>query len=776
MNIYLRKSIYNFYLYINYAIFGTNNRKQALFFSENNISNLEKNIVMNKIIYVTKVLSLVFAGLLLSNTMVLATETGNYQALFIAVDNYNSKVWTPLNNPVNDATAIKSVLQSRYGFSKISMLYNQDATRAKILETLEDQVSKLSVNDNFVIYFSGHGIEIGEEGYWVPVEAKSQERYELLSTTEIKNVISKSECKHILIMVDACFSSTIFKSSAMSSINDGTGSYYEQVDQLISRQAITAGGLEPVPDGSGGNSVFAKYVLKFLINNQKQVIDAGELYELIKYPVAANSPSTPQFGHLQNTGHEGGQFLFRLKEEKLCDSPVYFEEGEVVKFTEEGGVLHAKTSFKNIKYQWSYNSMPLDFTGANLPIKKSGMYGVTIITEDGDCSNSAIAEVEIVMPEIIIDVLEGHNVEFTHKGILNATITGYTDKVIYEWKKGNFVISNQSSVEVTESDNYTVIIKLADGRELGRKTSLVTIKNRIYTVQLGDNVERIARNFYNDANKTDLIYTANPNLKRGDVLRVGSDIIIPTLGENSEEATTKVGAIESFSPFSSPTNYNGGMITDIVSAVYKGMGKKTEISYIPNNQLRGVTFNGRIEMSYPLTRNKSDEMLFLFSEPLYTTLTVFFANKDSEVNDMEDTMEKRMKKGKFTKLVVALPVGFTSDKLLEYYEKKYIVLKPMPTLEACFKAMQAGEVDLVAAPQVAGLVSIQSAIDLNRSDFKILDKSIESTTLHLVVSKEHPQAESIIKEFNAGLKKAKDAGTISTIVDKHIDLIQKAKP
>ena len=730
---------------------------------------------MKKNNYTTKFLLSLSFLLLMGNT-IFASGTGNYHALFIAVDNYNSKVWTPLNNPVNDANDIKSVLSTRYGFSNVTTLYNQEATRAKIIETLEKKVNQMAENDNLFIYFSGHGIDIGEEGYWVPVESKSQERYELLSIAEVKNIIGKSKSRHILVMVDACFSSTILKSPAFSGSNVGSDTYYEQVDQLISRQAITAGGLEPVMDGSGDNSIFAKYILKFLNNNQKKILDAGELYELIKYPVAANSPNTPQFGHLQNTGHEGGQFLFRLEELKLCDSPVYFEEGEVVKFDKDGGTLHAKTTFKNVKYEWSYNSAVIDHEGPDLPIKKSGMYGVTIITEDGDCSNSAISEVTIVMPEIIIDVLEGKNVEFTHKGKLNASITGYSDKVTYEWKKGNFVVGNESSLIVTESDNYTITVKLPDGRQLGSKTSIVKIKNRTYTVQLGDNMERIARSFYDDATKASEIYAANPTIQQGSVLRVGTELIIPTLTKDDETVVIAIGASESFAPFSQSGAYNGGMITDIVNVVYAEMGRKTEINYVPNNQLRGVTFNGRTEVSYPLTKNTNDQMLFLYSEPLYTTLTVFFAKTDSEVEDMEKTMEKRMRKGKFTKLIVAVPIGFNSDKLMKYYEDKYILLKPMKSLEDCFKAMNDGTVDLVAAPQIAGLVAIQNATELNRADFKILEASIESTTLHLVVSKEHPNAETIIKEFNEAFEAAKANGKISSVIDTHIDLIQKSRP
>jgi hypothetical protein len=701
---------------------------------------------------------------------------GNYHAIFIAIDDYNSKVWAPLNNPVNDATQLRKVLKSKYGFATTTVLFNEEATRVKVLETLDATAAKMAEDDKLLIFYSGHGIEIGEEGYWVPFEAKSKERYELLSTTEVKTALNKAASRHILVMVDACFSSTILKSAALTYENDGSNNYYDKMETLLSRQALTAGGLEPVADGNGENSVFSKYILKFLQKNEKKQLDAAELFELIKYPVAANTPNMPQFGHIQNTGHEGGQFVFRLKEERLCDSPVYFEEGEVVKFDKDGGTLHAITTFENVKYEWSYESEVLMHEGPDLPITKSGMYGVTIITEDGDCSNSAIAEVDIVLPSIVVDILEGYDVEYTHKGKLNASVSGYKDELKYEWKKNGFVVSSESSVEVSESDTYIVSVKLPDGRELGSATAKVSIKQRVYAVQMGDNMERIARKFYKDPLKAELIYIANPTIEKGAILKVGTELTIPASSDEAIAKVVNLATNANFPPFSAENYYKGGMMTNIVNTVYEEMGTKIEIKHLPDNQVKGITYSGRSEIGFPFSKNEQDGLMFLYSEALYSTLVVFFAKEDSEVEDMEVTMKKRMRKGKYTKLIVAVPIGFSTDKIMEYATNKLILLKPFKSTKECFEAMKAGKVDLVAAPQIAGLVTIQNSPNLVRNDFKILDKSIETTTLHAVVSKSHPEAELLIKNFNDALAKAKKSGAIGKIVDEHIDFIQKGKP
>lgn len=703
-----------------------------------------------------------------------ATEKGQYHALFIAIDDYSGKVWSPLKNPVKDAKAIRNILKSKYNFESITTLFNQQATRKSIIETLDKVTSNLKENDNLIIFYTGHGVVVGSEGYWVPVEAQTQERYELVATSEIKTALSKTNSKHVLVLVDACFSSSIFKSSPLSHANDGTENYYARVDNLLSRQAITAGGLEPVPDGTGNHSIFTKYIIKFLQKNEKELLDASELFEMIKYPVAANTPNMPQFGHIQNTGHEGGQFIFRLEKAKICDSHVEIKEGEQVQFDQKGGILHAVTSQKNIRYEWTYNTELLDNDQPTLKVTKSGTYGVTVITPEGECSDAALAEVKIVMPEIALDILEGSRVEFTYKGTLNAQLTGYSGKVLYEWKKNSFLVGNQPKLEVKESDVYTVTVKLPDGRILGTAKTDVLIQQRIYSTQLGDNVRRISKKFYGNANNTALIYNANPSIKRNEVLRVGTRLIIPGNDKaNGEPQQIIAGGIKAFPPFSDEDHYKGGMVTDIVKAVFKEMEQPVKVDYMPSNQLKGMAYNGRIGVAFPYPETEQDRLLFRYSDPLYNTLHVLFARKGTTITDVEKYMKKASKQREYKKLVVGIPIGFHSNKLVEWMQKEYLVLKPFQSLEGCFNALKNGDIDLVAGPQTAGLVTLQDSYNHNMGDYIILDKELETNTLHLIVSNAHPDGSDIIADFNKALKKLKNMGKITAITDAHIDLIQK---
>ncbi|MCD4735596.1 MAG: caspase family protein [Bacteroidales bacterium] len=241
---------------------------------------------------------------------------GDYFALIIGIDDY-SGTWTPLNNAVGDAKAIKEMLESKYKFDHFRTLYNKLATRENIIRELEWLVRNVKEEDNVFIYYSGHG-EFKKDynkGYWVPTDATEESTYQYVSNNDLQTFLSSIKSKHTLLISDACFSGDIFRGKTISIPFEDTERYYRDVHTKLSRQAITSGGVEPVMDGGReGHSVFAYYLLKSLRNNNKRFFDAFSLYDDIRIPVINNSIQSPVFQPIKNTGDEGGQFLFIKKD------------------------------------------------------------------------------------------------------------------------------------------------------------------------------------------------------------------------------------------------------------------------------------------------------------------------------------------------------------------------------------------------------------------------------------------------------------------------------
>ena len=240
---------------------------------------------------------------------------GKYYALIIGIDNYRG-VWTPLKNAVNDAKAVEGILRKKYRMDEIITLYNESATGENIIKALESLVGKVQEADNVFIFYSGHG-EFKKElnkGFWVPVDAESTSTFKYISNSDIQTFLGAIKSRHTLLIADACFSGDIFRGKTISVPFEESEKYYQKVNQLESRQAMTSGGIEPVMDGGkDGHSVFTYYLLRSLENNESKYFDAGQLYNDLKIPVTNNSDQSPQLQPIKNTGDAGGQFIFIRK-------------------------------------------------------------------------------------------------------------------------------------------------------------------------------------------------------------------------------------------------------------------------------------------------------------------------------------------------------------------------------------------------------------------------------------------------------------------------------
>ncbi len=240
---------------------------------------------------------------------------GKFYALVIGIDKYTGQ-WPSLSNATHDASGVAAELSTDYRFDKVTTLLDNNATRANIIRQMEWLTENVKKNDNVLIFYSGHGDfkKTLNKGFWVPVDAQTESIVDFISNSDIQTFLGGIPSRHTLLIADACFSGDIFRGMEETVKKDDMQRYYQEVEHRASRQAMSSGGLEPVMDGGReGHSVFTYYLLKALKDNSAPNLDAGQLYDEIKIPVANNSDQTPIFNAIKNTGDEGGQFVFRKK-------------------------------------------------------------------------------------------------------------------------------------------------------------------------------------------------------------------------------------------------------------------------------------------------------------------------------------------------------------------------------------------------------------------------------------------------------------------------------
>lgn len=230
-----------------------------------------------------------------------------YYALIIGVDKYSDDKIQDLDQPVKDAAKLKEVLNRNYTFAESDITFLTNPTKSEIIGVLHELRKKLTVNDNLLIFYAGHGYwdEEMQLGYWLPSDANSDNPVNWIPNTDLTNYISAIKTKHTLLIADACFSGGIFKTR--SAFNNQMA--LEKLMDLKSRKAMTSGTLTEVPD----KSVFIEYLVRRLTENQNKYISSEQLFSEMRIAVINNSENIPQYGTIHNTGDEGGDFVFIKK-------------------------------------------------------------------------------------------------------------------------------------------------------------------------------------------------------------------------------------------------------------------------------------------------------------------------------------------------------------------------------------------------------------------------------------------------------------------------------
>ena len=242
---------------------------------------------------------------------------GVYRALIIGNDNYRDQDgrWKPLKTAVSDARAVKSLLESSYGFSDVMVLEN--ATRRDVLHAFASLAKKVLPNDNVLVYYAGHGFMEAEtnKGFWVPVDARGTDNTTYLRNSTIRDELTTiaSRAKHTLLISDSCFSGSLLRrgTRGIADVSD-TEEYYKKVSNKKSVQIMAAGGVEYVDDKyqSSDHSPFTYFFLNELKNNDRAMLTLSELSTNVEKAVANNVDQVPESGVLQGAGDELGEFIF----------------------------------------------------------------------------------------------------------------------------------------------------------------------------------------------------------------------------------------------------------------------------------------------------------------------------------------------------------------------------------------------------------------------------------------------------------------------------------
>jgi uncharacterized caspase-like protein len=179
---------------------------------------------------------------------------------------------SPLKNPGNDAIAIAAALQ-RLGFQ---VTVANDLTRRRMDEITGQFASHLRAGDMALFFYSGHGAQMEQENYLIPVDfqatSPSDIRYNAIAASQIRDRLEDSGARLRIMILDACRANPFLAArggpmglAAMTSRVEGTLIAYATADNGLASD-----------NSSESNGLYSKYLLQALQTpglTLKQVFD-----------------------------------------------------------------------------------------------------------------------------------------------------------------------------------------------------------------------------------------------------------------------------------------------------------------------------------------------------------------------------------------------------------------------------------------------------------------------------------------------------------------------
>jgi tetratricopeptide (TPR) repeat protein len=186
----------------------------------------------------------------------------------------------PLDNPPRDAKLIAGALHD-VGFQSVTLA--NDLSRDKFFETLRAFAGEAEKADWAVVYYAGHGMEIGGVNYLIPIDAKlAADRDAETQAVALEQVIAAvgGARKLRLVLLDACrdnpFAPNMQRTIALKLVDKGFSNIEPGAGFMVVYAAKHG---ETALDGEGVDSPFAVAVARDI---RQPKVEIRKLFDIVR--------------------------------------------------------------------------------------------------------------------------------------------------------------------------------------------------------------------------------------------------------------------------------------------------------------------------------------------------------------------------------------------------------------------------------------------------------------------------------------------------------------
>ncbi|MCK4762165.1 MAG: SUMF1/EgtB/PvdO family nonheme iron enzyme [Candidatus Aminicenantes bacterium] len=233
-------------------------------------------------------------------------------ALVIGIDDYEN--WPDPNNAISNASRVGNELE-KLGFA---VTYRTNLNLIEIESAIKKFLSDKDVDEksNLFLWFSGHGDNIGKQGFLVPSDAPPKNdrgfKMKAFPVRRLEEYLRETKAKHVFLVFDACFTGTIFG-------NPGSDSPVKAVAEMLKYPVhrylyYSSAGQQRKVHGALG-----EIFIKTLRNEDKADANRDNYLTAreIKEKIMKNFAGKVQLKSGKLEGFDRGEFVFSLPGQSL---------------------------------------------------------------------------------------------------------------------------------------------------------------------------------------------------------------------------------------------------------------------------------------------------------------------------------------------------------------------------------------------------------------------------------------------------------------------------
>jgi polar amino acid transport system substrate-binding protein len=222
-----------------------------------------------------------------------------------------------------------------------------------------------------------------------------------------------------------------------------------------------------------------------------------------------------------------------------------------------------------------------------------------------------------------------------------------------------------------------------------------------------------------------------------------------------------------YAPYTGDDLPGGGLVTELVRRAFAVGGRRYDVRFMPWKRGYDGVVAGRFLATFPYVRTPEREREVLFSDPVIEVRQFVYLSNRSGMEfrgrtgpDDSDLLED------FQGRTVCQPVGYALPAELEAMAGQGRLTRQTPSdLGACARMVATGRADALVIDEFSGAAAIaKSGL---ADDIRVAERPFAVVTLHLVVGRATPGAETTIAAFNDGLKTLKQQGVYRQLLTSH---------